>query len=301
MVGGSDHEDAVVGFEAVDFVEKVGAHVVGDEGVEVFKDEVAGGELAGFLEDLREGVFRAGVLRLSVTLRANGSGNKTHRNQTPHIQARHAILPIQQRLHHGLDTDRLPVPRRAPINDSPLPWHLQLFVRVLALKEIQVILDKGLLHVSIQNDILPARSLDTLPQFPTLLPPSVIIYPNLIQQRVGPFPGGQQQGLGEVRRRSQDVVVLQVRVGRCTVAPVDDVQDEFLGLPFEEVLGKNDVFDQKAGRVVDASGGRDVGCCGQAGGVFVGGGTEVFGERGDGGVAGGSKAEKVDRVDGCDG
>ena len=64
MVGRSDHEDAVVGFETVNFVEEVGAHLVADEGVEVFEDEVARGHLAGFVEDGGESVFRAGVLFL---------------------------------------------------------------------------------------------------------------------------------------------------------------------------------------------------------------------------------------------
>ncbi len=43
MIGGADHEDAVVVAEAVDFVEEVGADGVGDEGVEVFEDKEAGG------------------------------------------------------------------------------------------------------------------------------------------------------------------------------------------------------------------------------------------------------------------
>ena len=60
MVRRADHEDAVVGLEAVDFVEEVGADVVVDDGVEVFEDEVAGCGFAGFAEDLGEGVFGAG-------------------------------------------------------------------------------------------------------------------------------------------------------------------------------------------------------------------------------------------------
>jgi len=60
VVGRSDHEDAVVVAEAVDFVEKVGADGVGDDAVEVFEDEEAGGGVAGFGEDAAEGVFGAG-------------------------------------------------------------------------------------------------------------------------------------------------------------------------------------------------------------------------------------------------
>jgi len=47
--------------EAVDFVEEVGAHDGGDEGIEVFEDEDAGGGLAGFGEDEGGGVFGATV------------------------------------------------------------------------------------------------------------------------------------------------------------------------------------------------------------------------------------------------
>lgn len=60
VVGGADHEDAVVGFEPVDLVEEVGAHAVGDEGVEVLEHEQAGGLLARLGEDGGDGVFRAG-------------------------------------------------------------------------------------------------------------------------------------------------------------------------------------------------------------------------------------------------
>jgi len=61
MVRGPDHKDAVVGLEAVDFVEEVGAHSGGDEGVEVFEDEDAGGGTTGVGEDEGGGVFGTGV------------------------------------------------------------------------------------------------------------------------------------------------------------------------------------------------------------------------------------------------
>ena len=61
MVGGTDHQDTVVAFEAVDFIQEVGAHAVGDDAVEVFEDEVAGGVLARFVEDRGDGVFGSAV------------------------------------------------------------------------------------------------------------------------------------------------------------------------------------------------------------------------------------------------
>jgi hypothetical protein len=38
--------------QAINFVEKEGAHAVGDERVKIFEDEVAGCFLAGFVKDL---------------------------------------------------------------------------------------------------------------------------------------------------------------------------------------------------------------------------------------------------------
>lgn len=60
MVGRAEHEDAVVALDAVHFVEEVGAHGVGDERVEVFEDEVAGGAAPGEGEDGVDAVFGAG-------------------------------------------------------------------------------------------------------------------------------------------------------------------------------------------------------------------------------------------------
>lgn len=57
MIGAADDQDAVVAREAVDFVQEIGAHGVGDDGVEVLEDEEAGALLAGFCEDGGEGVF----------------------------------------------------------------------------------------------------------------------------------------------------------------------------------------------------------------------------------------------------
>lgn len=61
MISGADHENPVVAFEAIDFVEEVGAHTVGDDAVEVFEDKVAWRELARFMEDGGDGVLRASV------------------------------------------------------------------------------------------------------------------------------------------------------------------------------------------------------------------------------------------------
>ena len=103
-----------------------------------------------------------------------------------------------------------------------------------------------------------------------------------------------------MRRRGQDVVVLQLGVGLVAVASVGNVEDEVLVLPFEHVLGKDDVLDQEARGVVDAAGGRDVVGGAQGGGILVVR-TQVFGQRGDGCMAGSGKAQEVGGVNGRDG
>ena len=54
VVGTSDHQDAVIAFQAVDFIQEVGAHLIRDETVEVLEDEQAWGSLAGFEENLAD-------------------------------------------------------------------------------------------------------------------------------------------------------------------------------------------------------------------------------------------------------
>ena len=61
MVGRSDHQDPVVGFQPVDFIEEVRSYIICDEGVEVFEDKEARGLGAGLAEDGLDAVFRAAV------------------------------------------------------------------------------------------------------------------------------------------------------------------------------------------------------------------------------------------------
>ncbi len=57
MICRAEHEYTVVVSEAVDFVEEVGADGVGDDAVEVFEDEEAGGHSARSGEYFGEGVL----------------------------------------------------------------------------------------------------------------------------------------------------------------------------------------------------------------------------------------------------
>ena len=57
MVRGTHHENAVIRLQAIDFIEEEGAYSVRDEGIEVFKDKVAGRFLASLAEDCSEREF----------------------------------------------------------------------------------------------------------------------------------------------------------------------------------------------------------------------------------------------------
>ena len=61
MIGASHHQNPIIGFQAIDLVEEVRAHAVGDDGVEIFEDEEAWSLFAGLVEDGGEGVFGPSV------------------------------------------------------------------------------------------------------------------------------------------------------------------------------------------------------------------------------------------------
>lgn len=51
MIGASNHENAIVALQTVHFVQKIAANVVGDNGIKVFKDEIAWRELSRLCEN----------------------------------------------------------------------------------------------------------------------------------------------------------------------------------------------------------------------------------------------------------
>jgi hypothetical protein len=62
VIGAADDEDAVVAAQAIYLVEKVAAHRVGHERVQVLEDQVAGRVLPRLEEDLADAVLWAGEL-----------------------------------------------------------------------------------------------------------------------------------------------------------------------------------------------------------------------------------------------
>ena len=59
MVRGSYHHDSVVALDAVHSIQEEGAHLVRNNGVEIFEYEVAWGGATSQTEDLVDAVFRA--------------------------------------------------------------------------------------------------------------------------------------------------------------------------------------------------------------------------------------------------
>ncbi len=62
MVGAAHHEDAIVAFKAVNLIQEVTAHLVGDDGIEVLKHQIAGCQAASQRKDLLKRSLGAGVL-----------------------------------------------------------------------------------------------------------------------------------------------------------------------------------------------------------------------------------------------
>lgn len=52
MIRAADDKDAIVALQSVNLVEKVAAHAIANERVQVFKDEVAWRKLTGLAKDL---------------------------------------------------------------------------------------------------------------------------------------------------------------------------------------------------------------------------------------------------------
>ena len=218
VVGTADHHDAVVVLQAVDLVEEVGAHVVGDDAVEVFEDEEAGRHLTRLAEDLTDGV-----------LGADEAG------ETPDVQRGDGVVALVERMHHRLDRNGLPVARRAVEDDAPLPGDAELGVPILRVEEFAHFADDALLHSGVQDDVVPARFLDGPPHLGVVLP-----IPTVENE------DGIGDGILPRARREHERVILQGRGAEeiahrtlvDTVGPGDAVEDVFLSLPLVHPFAK---------------------------------------------------------------
>ena len=292
MVGAPNHENAVVGFEAVDLVEEVAPHVIGYDCVEIFKDEVAGGKLSRLGEYAFDGRLRPGPLpssfRISTGLSSppflipfsspTSSGKRppgliteagkrvarmrggvdTYRRQTSDIESWDLRSERVQCAHRGLNRDGLPVARGPVVDQTPLPRHAQPAIGVPGREEGEVVLDDGALHALVQDDVVPRGLPHALVQLRALGPHAPVVHPDLAVQVGAPPPGGRDEVLGMPPVGREDVEVGHLREGGGAVPAVDQVDEELAGLPLVRELEEDVLDGYGAGATVEPAGGRDV-------------------------------------------
>ena len=163
VVGGSDHEDALVQLEAIDLVEEVRPDAGDDEGVEVFEDEEAGGFSAGFVEDLFEGGLGAGP---------GGEGF--------YVEGWDRGGHVVERVHDCFDADGLAVAGRTVEDESALPGDFVFRVLLATGEEAgDVVLDGGF-HVGVEDHVVPEGGLDRAVETLVLLPIALVVDPDLV-------------------------------------------------------------------------------------------------------------------------
>ncbi len=89
------HENSVVGFKSVDFVEKVTAGFSGDQAVEVLEDQKAGRHKTGVGENFADGEFHRVTLTSIEGL---------------YVESGNWVFASTERVNQRLDGDRLAVP-----------------------------------------------------------------------------------------------------------------------------------------------------------------------------------------------
>ncbi|KAI6752079.1 hypothetical protein HG531_006775 [Fusarium graminearum] len=127
------------------------------------------------------------------------------------------------------------------VDESPLPWYAEILVRLLGLKERDVVVDELLLHVWIQDDGIPGRLLCTLPELSILFEVALIKHPYFIMEVTCPRAGGKDKLFSFVDIGCEDVEILHVWVGIRAITAVDQVDNKFLTFPLVEELAKDDL------------------------------------------------------------
>lgn len=131
--------------------------------------------------------------------------------------------------------------RGTSIRLTALPRNTKLIVDILAIEELPTDFGQSLLHLGIQNDIIPAALLNRLPELGTLGPVAIVdVDGRLLFGEPG--SNGAQKGIGDSRvaecgfiadRASEHVLDL-------TVADGHVVEDEVIRVPLVVVLCKED-------------------------------------------------------------
>ena len=227
MICTADHHDTIVILQAIHLVQEVGADVIRNNTVQIFEDQKARRHLSRLAENQTNRILRPPIAR-----------------QTPHIQRGDRVIPIVERMHHGFDGNRLPIPRRAMENDAPLPRHTELLVPVFRTEEFGHFADDTLLHLRVQDDVFPVRLLNALPELGAVLPVSAVKDEDGVVDGVLPSACRKQQ-LIIPDWRGPEEVAHGAFVG--TIRSIDGVENVLFLLPFVHPL-------PELHRVVEVSG-----------------------------------------------
>lgn len=149
-------------------------------------------------------------------------------------------------MHHCFDTDGLAVARWAIIDDATLPWDLQLFVCLSAVEKVLHVSTQGLLHVFVEDHVVPAGLLHGIVQLSTLLPITLIKHPDFVVQLYTPLCSISDQLVYLVRIARKNVVVLDHRVVARAISTLSDVQYDLLVFPFVHELAKGENLSHEA-------------------------------------------------------
>lgn len=99
-------------------------------------------------------------------------------------------------MHHRLDTDSLPIPRRTVVYHPPLPRHLELLIRITAAEEVVHVGDDLLLLALLEDHVVPAGLLDAVPELVAFLPEAAVEDPDFVVQLVVPGAGFEEELVG---------------------------------------------------------------------------------------------------------
>lgn len=171
-----------------------------------------------------------------------------------HIETGNTIpAALEQAMHQCFDADSFPISCRPMKDHTPLPRNSEILIDVLTIKELVHQICDRLLHVIVQDHILPPRFYNLIIQRPTHLPEAIIhIYVLII--RLLPLPHRSNQGVCNAIPGHyiftlcwlfQDILQLGV-------AHLYYVHNEVLEAPFVVVFGKGTTIDELVGGTATA-------------------------------------------------
>lgn len=141
-------------------------------------------------------------------------------------------------------------------DDATLPGDLEVGIRGARIKESGDIVDQGLLHLGVEDDVLPGRIRDGLPKFSIFLPEPLIEHPDLVVESGCEISDFEDQSI-DGSLVSKDVVVSNI-ISHGAIPAIHQKQDKFVVLPSILVSTKQDLIDEFAAATVQPVGGREI-------------------------------------------